>query len=95
MLNPLIDQESPPPGRPRGKRPLTLQEYLSYTRVIQNQMHPRLLGSTTMKARRQSHHSAAPNGSRTAGTEIIDRERERKWLEQMDTILIFVCFACF
>ena len=22
--------------------------------------------------------------------EIIDREREREWLEQMDTILIFV-----
>jgi len=27
--------------------------------------------------------------------EIIDREREKKWVEQMDTILIFVCFACF
>jgi len=26
------------------------------------------------------------------GMEIIDREREREWLEQMDTILIFVCF---
>ena len=25
------------------------------------------------------------------GTEIIDREREKEWLEQMDTILIFVC----
>ena len=23
--------------------------------------------------------------------EIIDREREKEWLEQMDTILIFVC----
>ena len=24
------------------------------------------------------------------GMEIIDREREKEWLEQMDTILIFV-----
>ena len=23
--------------------------------------------------------------------EIVDREREKEWLEQMDTILIFVC----
>ena len=23
--------------------------------------------------------------------EVIDREREKEWLEQMDTILIFVC----
>ena len=30
-----------------------------------------------------------------AGMEIIDRERERGWLEQMDTILIFVCGASF
>ena len=27
--------------------------------------------------------------------EIIDREREREWLEQMDTILIFVCNPVF
>ena len=27
----------------------------------------------------------------TTGTEIIDREREKEWLEHMDTILIFVC----
>jgi len=26
-----------------------------------------------------------------AGMEIIDREREKEWHEQMDTILIFVC----
>jgi len=25
--------------------------------------------------------------------EIIDREREKEWLEQMDTILIFVCLV--
>ena len=28
---------------------------------------------------------------RNPGVEIIDREREKEWLEQMDTILIFVC----
>ena len=27
--------------------------------------------------------------------EVIDREREKGWLEQMDTILIFVCFTFF
>ena len=25
--------------------------------------------------------------------EAIDREREKEWLEQMDTILIFVCLV--
>ena len=25
--------------------------------------------------------------------EVIDREREKEWLEQMDTILIFVCLT--
>jgi hypothetical protein len=30
---------------------------------------------------------------RTPGMEIIDREREKEWLEQMDTILIFVCLT--
>ena len=27
--------------------------------------------------------------------EVIDREREKEWLEQMDTILIFVCITFF
>jgi hypothetical protein len=27
--------------------------------------------------------------------ELIDREREKEWLEQMDTILIFVCLVSF
>jgi hypothetical protein len=27
--------------------------------------------------------------------EIIDREREKEWIEQMDTILIFVCLPAF
>jgi len=43
-----------------------------------------------MKVRIQPHHRQSPN-TRNAGMEIIDREREKEWLEQMDTILIFVC----
>ena len=35
------------------------------------------------------HHCILSN-MRTPGMEIIDREREKEWLEQMDTILIFV-----
>ena len=27
--------------------------------------------------------------------EVIDHEREKEWLEQMDTILIFVCLTLF
>ena len=30
---------------------------------------------------------------RNIGMEIIDRAREKEWLEQMDTILIFVCLV--
>jgi uncharacterized protein YjiS (DUF1127 family) len=45
-----------------------------------------------MKARMPPHHNTLSN-LRTVGMEIIDREREREWLEQMDTILIFVCLA--
>ena len=26
---------------------------------------------------------------------VIDREREKEWLEQMNTILVFVCIASF
>ena len=39
-----------------------------------------------------ANHGAASN-TRTAGMEAIDREREKEWLEQMDTILIFVCLT--
>ena len=42
-----------------------------------------------MKARTQAHRDKSSN-MRTVGMEIIDREREKEWLEQMDTILIFV-----
>jgi hypothetical protein len=37
----------------------------------------------------QPQHGTLSN-IRTPGMEIIDREREKEWLEQMDTILIFV-----
>ena len=43
-----------------------------------------------MKACMHPHHDTLFNIT-TTGTEIIDREREKEWLEQMDTILIFVC----
>ena len=33
--------------------------------------------------------------TKTAEMEIVDREREKEWLEQMDTILIFVCHTRF
>jgi len=42
-----------------------------------------------MKARMQPYHDTSSNMG-TIGMEITDREREREWIEQMDTILIFV-----
>ena len=47
-----------------------------------------------MKARLQPNHDTSSNKG-YAGMEIIDREREKEWLEQMDTILIFVCLVSF
>ena len=32
---------------------------------------------------------------RPAGMAVIDREREKEWLEQMNTILVFVCITLF
>jgi len=40
----------------------------------------------------QPHHGTLSD-IRNPGMEIIDREREKEWLEQMDTILIFVCLT--
>ena len=40
-----------------------------------------------------THYDASSN-TKTAEMEIVDREREKEWLEQMDTILIFVCHTC-
>jgi len=66
-----------------------------HTFVTQKKRRPsRLLGNTITKARMQPHHETSSQ-MRTAGMEIVDREREREWLEQMDTILIFVCLTCF
>jgi hypothetical protein len=57
-----------------------------------NRRHSKLPGNTITKVRIQPHHDTLFNMS-TTGMEIIDREREREWLEQMDTILIFVCLT--
>ena len=35
------------------------------------------------------------SNTRIAGTEVVDREREKEWVEQMNTILIFVCITSF
>jgi len=43
-----------------------------------------------MKVRRLAYQGA-PFDLRNPGMEITDREREAEWIEQMDTILIFVC----
>ena len=45
-----------------------------------------------MKARTQPHRDKSSN-MRNVGMNIIDREREKEWLAQMDTILIFVCLT--
>ena len=48
-----------------------------------------------MKACMHPHRSTKSNARTRAGMEVIDREREKEWLEQMDTILIFVCLTFF
>ena len=48
-----------------------------------------------MKARMQPHPSTASNARTRAEMEVIDREREKEWLEQMNTILVFVCLTSF
>ena len=49
-----------------------------------------------MKACMRPHHDTGSNVRTNAtGMEVIDREREKEWLEQMDTILIFVCLTSF
>ena len=47
-----------------------------------------------MKACMHTRYDPFSN-TKTAEMEIVDREREKEWLEQMDTILIFVCHTCF
>ena len=48
-----------------------------------------------MKARTHAHHDTLSNARTRTGMEVIDRERENEWLEQMDTILIFVGLTFF
>ena len=48
-----------------------------------------------MKASSQPHSGTVFNARTRTGTEVVDREREKEWLEQMDTILIFVCLSVF
>ena len=47
-----------------------------------------------MKACMQTRYDASSN-TKTAEMEKVDREREKKWIEQMDTILVFVCHTWF
>ena len=47
-----------------------------------------------MKACMQAHCSTSSN-TKTAETEITDRERDGEMLREMDTIIAFVCHACF
>ena len=46
-----------------------------------------------MKACMQPHRGTESNARTRAGMEVIDRERKEEWLEQMDTILVFVCLT--
>ena len=47
-----------------------------------------------MKACMQTRYDASSN-TKTAEMAKVDREREKNWIEQMDTILVFVCHTCF
>ena len=47
-----------------------------------------------MKASSQPHSSTVFNAKMWIGMEIVDRARGKEWLEQMDTILTFVCLPC-
>ena len=48
-----------------------------------------------MKACMQPHRGTESNARTRAGMKVIDSEREKEWLEQMDTILIFVRLASY
>ena len=48
-----------------------------------------------MKVSSQPYHGTLLNARNRVGMQVIDREREKEWLEQMDTILIFVWFIFF
>ena len=46
-----------------------------------------------MKASSHRHSGTVFNARARTGMAVVDREREKEWLEQMDTILTFVCLA--
>ena len=47
-----------------------------------------------MKACMHTGYDSSSN-TKTAEMEKVDREREKEWIEQMDTILVFVWHTCF
>ena len=82
-----------PPANPRGKRIPSHHLWIKLMSfgVTQKKRKPsRLPGNTIMKACTHTRYDASSN-TKTTEMEIVDREREKEWLEQMDTILIFVC----
>ena len=48
-----------------------------------------------MKASGQPHSGTVFNARPRTAMEGVDRERGKEWVEQMDTILTFVCLALF
>ena len=47
-----------------------------------------------MKASSQPHSGTVFNARARTVMEGVDRERGKEWVEQMDTILTFVCLPC-
>jgi hypothetical protein len=90
-----IEQTTLPPANPRGKRlPWPLRTHLIFLCYL---VEHRPL-KTAWQYYNEGTCASAPRHSvscENIGMEIIDREREKEWLEQMDTILIFVCLTSF
>jgi hypothetical protein len=89
------EQKTLPPAKPRGKRlPWPLRTHLIFLCYL---VEHRPL-KTAWQYYNEGTYAPAPRHSvscENIGMEIIDREREKEWLEQMDTILIFVCTISF
>ena len=94
---PPLEQEPLPPANPQGKR-LALPPSKEFTHIFgitQKKRRPLSLpGNTITKACMHARYDASSN-TKTAEMEKVDREREKEWIEQMDTILIFVCHTGF
>ena len=88
---PSLEQKPLPPANPQGKHmPLSPPKSTHFFDVTQKKRRPsRLPGNTIMKACTHTRYDPSSN-TKAAEMEIVDREREKEWLEQMDTILIFV-----